>query len=61
MPVDRSAMLDMLEQDYISFAMAKGVPRAVLILPHAVRKPLLPVVTMLGLQMESLLSGIVII
>lgn len=57
----RSAMLEVLEQDYITFATAKGVPRMVILLRHALRNALLPVVTMLGLQMGSLLSGTVVI
>lgn len=57
----RSAMLEVLEQDYIAFATAKGVPRAVIILRHALRNALLPVVTMVGLQMGGLLSGTVVI
>ncbi|WP_199252722.1 ABC transporter permease [Chachezhania sediminis] len=57
----RSAMLEVLEQDYITFATAKGVPRMVIILRHALRNALLPVVTMLGLQVGSLLSGTVVI
>jgi len=57
----RSAMLEVLEQDFITFATAKGVPRLVIILRHAMRNALLPVVTMLGLQMGSLLSGTVVI
>lgn len=57
----RSAMLEVLEQDYITFATAKGVPKMVIILRHAMRNALLPVVTMLGLQMGGLLSGTVVI
>lgn len=57
----RSAMLEVLEQDYINFAAAKGVPRFVIIVRHALRNALLPVVTMAGLQMGSLLSGTVVI
>lgn len=57
----RSAMLEVLEQDYINFAAAKGVPRLVIVLRHALRNALLPVVTMAGLQMGSLLSGTVVI
>lgn len=57
----RSAMLEVLEQDYINFAAAKGVPRFIIIVRHALRNALLPVVTMAGLQMGSLLSGTVVI
>lgn len=57
----RSAMLEVLEQDFITFAAAKGVPRLVIIIRHALRNALLPVVTIAGLQMGSLLSGTVVI
>ncbi|WEJ35013.1 ABC transporter permease [Devosia sp. SD17-2] len=57
----RSAMLEVLEQDYINFAAAKGVPRFIIVVRHALRNALLPVVTMAGLQMGSLLSGTVVI
>lgn len=57
----RSAMLEVLQQDYITFATAKGVPRRTIILRHALRNALLPIVTLAGLQMGALLSGTVVI
>ncbi|MCA0275982.1 MAG: ABC transporter permease [Proteobacteria bacterium] len=57
----RSAMLEVLQQDYITFATAKGVPRPIIILRHALRNALLPIVTLAGLQMGALLSGTVVI
>lgn len=57
----RSAMLEVLEQDYITFAAAKGVPGAVIVIRHALRNALLPVVTIVGLQLGTLLSGTVVI
>ncbi|MBB6467111.1 peptide/nickel transport system permease protein [Aminobacter lissarensis] len=57
----RSAMLEVLQQDYITFAIAKGAPRLTIILRHALRNALLPIVTLAGLQMGALLSGTVVI
>ncbi|MCC6299353.1 MAG: ABC transporter permease [Anaerolineales bacterium] len=56
----RSAMLDVLGQDYIRTARAKGLrPRAV-VMKHAFRNALLPLVTIIGLSLGGLLSGAVL-
>lgn len=57
----RSSMLEVLRQEYITTARAKGLSRRVVILRHALRNALIPVVTMLGLQFGYLLGGTVII
>lgn len=60
MRMTRSAMLEVLSQDYIRTAWAKGLgPRAV-IAHHAFRTALMPVVTLLGIQMGQVLGGVVI-
>lgn len=56
----RSAMLDVLQQDYIRTARAKGVSRSKVILKHAARNAALPVVTVLFLQAGALFGGAVI-
>lgn len=53
----RSSMLDVLSQDYIMTARAKGVKERVVIYKHALRNALLPVVTLVGLSMGFILSG----
>jgi len=53
----RSAMLEVLREDYIRTAMAKGVPRFYVIYSHALRNALIPVVTILGLRFGGLLAG----
>ncbi|MEY4730005.1 MAG: hypothetical protein RL020_1163, partial [Pseudomonadota bacterium] len=53
----RSSMLEVLREDYIRAARAKGVSRAKLIFVHALRNALIPVVTVIGLQVGALLSG----
>lgn len=56
----RSAMLEVLKQDYIRTAQAKGLLKRRTVLRHALRNALIPVVTILGLQMGALLSGAVL-
>lgn len=56
----RSAMLDVLESDYIRTARAKGVPRRRVITRHALRNALLPVVSYTGLTFGTLIGGTVV-
>ena len=56
----RSSMLDVLKQDYVRTAQAKGLLRRRVVLRHALRNALIPVITILGLQMGALLSGAVL-
>ena len=49
----RSAMLEVLQQDYIRTARSKGLPRRTVVFRHALRNALIPVVTMIGLQFEG--------
>ena len=53
----RSSMLEVVRQDYIRTARAKGVPERRVISYHALRNALIPVVTVIGLQFGSLLGG----
>lgn len=56
----RSALLEVLGQDYIRTAQAKGLRGRTVILRHALRNALLPVVTIVGLQLGMLLSGTIL-
>ena len=56
----RSTMLDALRQDYVRTARAKGLVEYAVVYRHALRTALLPVVTVVGLQLGALLSGAVI-
>ena len=56
----RSAMLEVLGQDYIRTARAKGLKRNVVIIKHAFRNALLPLVTVIGLSLGGLLGGAVL-
>ncbi|ROH88369.1 ABC transporter permease [Pseudomethylobacillus aquaticus] len=56
----RASLLEVLHEDYVRTARAKGLPERQVILGHAMRAALLPVVTVLGLQLGSLLAGAVI-
>jgi ABC-type dipeptide/oligopeptide/nickel transport system permease component len=59
--ITRSSMLDVLNSQYIRTARAKGLPGRIVILRHALKNALIPVVTILGLQMGGLLGGAFII
>jgi peptide/nickel transport system permease protein len=56
----RSSMLDVLGEDYLRTARAKGLSESRVIVKHALRNALLPVITIVGLQLGALLSGAVI-
>ncbi|WP_255990047.1 ABC transporter permease subunit [Chitinolyticbacter albus] len=56
----RSAMLEVLREDYIRTARAKGLSRSRVILKHALRNALMPVVTVIGLQVGTMLAGAVL-
>ncbi len=57
----RSSVLEVLNQDYIRTARAKGLVERRVIIRHALRNSLLPIVTIIGLQLGALLAGSVII
>jgi peptide/nickel transport system permease protein len=57
----RDAMLEVLDQDYIRTAHAKGLSPARVVLRHGLRNALMPVITVLGLQITTLVSGAVVI
>ena len=56
----RSGMIDVLSRQYIRTAHAKGLPEATVLYRHALRNTLIPIVTLVGLEMGSLLGGAVI-
>jgi len=56
----RSSLLEVLDQDYIKAARAKGVRQAALVYKHALSNALIPVVTVIGLQFGALLGGAVL-
>lgn len=56
----RASLLEVLHEDFVRTARAKGLPERTVILRHALRAALLPVVTVIGLQLGSLLAGAVI-
>jgi len=61
MRMTRTMMLEVLRQDYIRTAWAKGVNERIVILRHALRNALIPVVTIIGLQLPVLIGGSVIL
>ena len=60
MRVTRTMMLEVLRQDYIRTAWSKGLKEKVVIMRHAVKNALIPVVTLIGLQLPLLVGGSVI-
>ncbi|MFS8581559.1 MAG: ABC transporter permease [Limnochordales bacterium] len=56
----RSSMLEVLRQDYVRTARAKGLAERVIVLKHAFRNALIPIITVTGLQFGSLLGGAVL-
>jgi peptide/nickel transport system permease protein len=61
MRVTRSAMIDVLAQDYIAFAAAKGLSRRRILLRHALKNALIPTVTVAAIETGSLLGGNMIV
>ena len=61
MRLTRSGMIEVMDTDFIRTARAKGLPERTVILRHAMRHAMLPVVTILGIGMGRLIAGSVII
>jgi peptide/nickel transport system permease protein len=61
MRMTRSAMLEVIHNDYVRTARAKGLSERVVLLVHAFRNALIPVVTVVGIDAGFLLSGVVIV
>ena len=57
----RTMMLEVLRQDYIRTARAKGLQENIVVLRHALRNCMIPVVTLIGLQAPLLIGGAVIL
>ncbi|MFN8532909.1 MAG: ABC transporter permease [Dehalococcoidia bacterium] len=57
----RSALLDVLQQEYVNTARAKGLPEGRVIRQHALRNALIPVVTIIGLQISRVFGGAVVV
>jgi peptide/nickel transport system permease protein len=61
MRMTRTMMLEVLRQDYIRTAWAKGLKEKVVVLRHALKNALIPVITIIGLQVPFLIGGTVIV
>jgi peptide/nickel transport system permease protein len=57
----RSALLEVLGQDYVRTARAKGLPRGLVLRKHVLRNAAISIVTIVGLQMATLLSSVVVV
>jgi peptide/nickel transport system permease protein len=56
----RTEMIEVLEQDYIRTARAKGLPERTVVYRHALRNAMIPVLTVIGLQFGALLAGAIV-
>ena len=56
----RSSMLDVLKQEYLRTARAKGIPEKVVVMSHALRNALIPIITIIGIQLAGVLGGSVL-
>jgi peptide/nickel transport system permease protein len=61
MRVTRAEMLEALHKDYIATARSKGLAERIVIVRHALRNALLPVLTLIGMSMGRILSGAVLV
>lgn len=57
----RSSLLDVIRQDYLDSARAKGVYEWKVVLKHALRNALIPVITILGAQLSTIIGGSVVV
>jgi glutathione transport system permease protein len=57
----RSSFVDILKEDYVRTARAKGLQETVVVIKHCLRNALIPVVTMMGLQFGFLLGGSIVV
>lgn len=57
----RSSMIDVMQQDFVRTAEAKGLPKSVVLSRHVLRAGLLPVITMMGLQFAFMMGGAVVV
>ncbi|MET0529101.1 MAG: ABC transporter permease, partial [Microvirga sp.] len=61
MRLTRSGVMEVLEQDYIRTARSKGIPTARIMLNHAMRNAILPIISLSAVQLGTLLGGSVIV
>ncbi len=52
----KAGMVEVLQQDYVNFARAKGVPNRIITFKHALKNTMIPVVTVIGLQLGRLIA-----
>ncbi len=57
----RSSMIDVMQQDFVRTAEAKGLPRAQILFRHVLRPGLVPLITMMGLQLAFLMGGAIVV
>ena len=58
--VTRANMINVLRKEYITYARSKGVPESTVVLVHALKNAILPVITVIGLNLRTLIAGAVL-
>jgi peptide/nickel transport system permease protein len=58
--VTRASMINVLRMEYITYARSKGVPERAVVLVHALKNAILPVITVIGLNLRTLIAGAVL-
>ncbi len=61
MRMTRASLLEVLREDYVRTARAKGVPRRIVVIKHGLRNALIPVITVIGTQIGNLMGGATIV
>ncbi len=59
--ITRTSMLDVIKQDYIRTARAKGVKKSVLVMHHALKNAMIPIITLIGNELGNMLTGSMLI
>jgi peptide/nickel transport system permease protein len=57
----RSAMIDVMSQDFVRTAYSKGLPKAIVLERHVLRAGLIPVITMMGMQFAAMMGGAIVV
>ena len=57
----RSSMIDVMQQDFVQTALAKGLPKGLVLRRHVLRAGLVPLITMMGLQFAFMMGGAIVV
>ena len=57
----RSSLIDVMQQDFVMTALAKGLPKGLVLRRHVLRAGLVPLITMMGLQFAFMMGGAIVV